>query len=66
MGPRAGEDGVVKRKSTVISDVFTTVRLKTELLGCDTVHLRKFGTNVSEEPAASIFRVEWYYSKVRH
>jgi hypothetical protein len=56
--PTDGADGVVKRKFSVINAVFTAVRLKTKLLGCDAVWFGKSSTNISEEPADSIFRVE--------
>jgi len=37
VGPTDGADRVVKRKFSVLDAVFTAVRLKTKLLGCDAV-----------------------------
>ena len=45
-GHTDGADGVVKGKVFVINAVFTAVRLKTKLLGCDAVWFGKFSTNI--------------------
>jgi hypothetical protein len=58
VGPTDGADGVVNRKFSVINVVFTAMRLKTKLLGCEAVQFAKFSINISEEPADSIFMAE--------